>query len=39
MDLNTKYGIALAASTTDMMPWEEKHNLVLPYTKGWFACE
>ena len=38
---NANYGIALAAATTDMLPWVNRDgNLVMPYTKGWFdACE
>ena len=33
---NANYGLALAASTTDVMPWVEDQDMVLPYTKGWY---
>ena len=34
---NTNYGIALAASSIDMMPWVDNHkDLVWPYSKGWY---
>jgi hypothetical protein len=40
MMTNAEYGLALAASTTDMMPWVIDNTMVFPYTKGWFdACE
>lgn len=34
---NANYGLALAASTTDVMPWvNDNEDMVLPYTKGWY---
>jgi hypothetical protein len=31
---NAEYGLALAASTTDMMPWvNHDDNMIMPYTK------
>ena len=34
---NTDIGLALASSSTDVMPWVDvNHDLVWPFTKGWY---